>query len=506
MNSLKLSLVSVFILSLSLFNVSIAQQKPNILIIMGDDIGIPNLSAYGHGMMGYQTPNIDKIAREGVMFTDYYAEQSCTAGRSALITGQHVIRTGLSKVGLPGASIGIQEDDYTLAELLEPLGYSSGQFGKNHFGDRDEFLPTNHGFEEFYGNLYHLNAEEEPEHEDWPTGQEAERVPKPRGVLSATADGPVKDTGPLTKKRMETVDDEFMAAAFDFMERKTNEGKPWFTWMNTTGMHFWTHIEPKWKGKSGLNDYADGMLKLDWIVGEFRKKLVELGVDDNTIVIFTTDNGVHQATWPDAGVTWFNNEKTTNFEGGFRVPCMATFPERFNIEGGKLINGMTSHLDWVPTLLAAAGGEDIPEKLLTGKYTANGKTVKTHLDGYNMLPYWAGETSENPRKYFIYGTDDGQISAIRFADRWKLLYMEQKHYGQDVWIYNLEPLKAPILYDLRMDPFEKARETNSYHDWYARHIFMFGWAATYVMEFKNTFKEYPASQKPETWNITIIDD
>jgi arylsulfatase len=482
-----------------------AQDKPNILVIMGDDIGAPNLSAYGHGMMGYQTPNIDRIADEGIMFTDYYGEQSCTAGRSAFITGQHIIRTGLSKVGLPGAPVGIQDQTATLGELLKPLGYATGQFGKNHFGDQDQFLPTNHGFDEFFGNLYHLNAEEEPEHEDWPANDADGRVPRPRGVLKASADGPIEDTGPLTKKRMETVDDEFMAAAFDFMERKTEEGTPWFTWMNTTGMHFWTHVNEEWRGKSGLNEYADGMLKLDWIVGQFLEKLQELGVAENTIVIFTTDNGVHQATWPDAGVTWFNNEKTTNYEGGFRVPCMASFPDRYGIEPGTIVNDVTSHLDWVPTLLAAAGGENINDQLKKGTFESNGKTFKNHLDGYNMLPLWSGKTEKNPREYYIYGTDAAEISAIRFADRWKLLYMEQMHYGQDVWMYKLIPLKAPWLFDLRMDPFEKARETNSYQDWWARHVFMIGWGASYVVEFKETFKDYPPAQKPATWNVTEME-
>ena len=497
---------SIFITLLALifaFQVS-AQQKPNILVIMGDDVGAPNISAYGHGMMGYKTPNIDRIANEGIMFTDYYAEQSCTAGRSAFITGQHVIRTGLSKVGLPGADVGIQDETPTLGDLLKPLGYTSGQFGKNHFGDQDKYLPTNHGFDVFFGNLYHLNAEEEPENVDWPPGEDGGRVPKPRGVLKASADGPVQDTGPLTKKRMETVDDEFMAAAFEFMEEQTEAGKPWFTWMNTTGMHFWTHVEEKWQGKSGLNFYADGMLKLDWIVGQFLQKLEDLGVADNTIVVFTTDNGVHQATWPDAGVTWFNNEKTTNYEGGFRVPCMARFPDRYGIKAGTIINDVAAGLDWVPTLMAAAGDANIKQKLMAGNYRSGNKTFKNYLDGHNMLPLWSGQVDENPRKYYIYGTDGGEISAIRFADRWKLLYMEQKHYGQEVWMYKLEKLKAPWLYDLRMDPFEKARETNTYQDWWARHLFMVGWGASYVVDFKNTFKDYPAAQKPATWNVTEI--
>lgn len=490
---------------MSLFLTTVqAQKQPNILVIMGDDVGIPNISAYSHGMMGYQTPNIDQIAKDGIMFTDYYGEQSCTAGRSAFITGQHIIRTGLSKVGLPGAPVGIHDDTATLADMLRSLGYATGQFGKNHFGDQDKHLPTAHGFDEFFGNLYHLNAEEEPEHEDWPENDADGRVPRPRGVIKSTADGPVKDTGPLTKKRMETVDQEFRDAAFDFMERKTAEGQPWFTWMNTTGMHFWTHIDDEYAGVSGLNKYADGMIRLDDIVGDFLEKLKELGVDDNTIIIFTTDNGVHQATWPDAGVTWFHGEKTTNWEGGFRVPAMASFPERFNIEPGTVINEVTSHLDWVPTLLAAAGDKEIPQKLLDGELESNGRKYRGHLDGYNMLPLWSGKTEKNPREYFIYGTDAGEISAIRFGDRWKIMYMEQKAIGQDVWVYNLETLKAPWLFDLRMDPFEKAHETNSYHDWYARHIFMFAYAGSYVMEFKATFKDYPQIQAPATWNITEV--
>ena len=497
---------ALFTLLFAMANMLYAQQKPNILVIMGDDIGIPNISVYGHGMMGYQTPNIDRIAREGVMFTDYYGEQSCTAGRSAFITGQHIIRTGLSKVGLPGAPVGIQDQTATLGEMLQSIGYATGQFGKNHFGDQDQFLPTAHGFDEFFGNLYHLNAEEEPENPDWPAGDAGGRVPRPRGVMKATADGPIQDTGPLTKKRMETVDDEFKEAAFDFMERQTAAGKPWFTWMNTTGMHFWTHISDDWKGKSGLNEYADGMLKLDDIVGQFLTKLDDLGVADNTIVIFTTDNGVHQATWPDAGVTWFRNEKTTNWEGGFRVPCMAKFPDRYGIPKGKIVNAVTSHLDWVPTLMAAAGEPNIGEKLKNGNLRVNGKTFKNHLDGHNMLPLWSGKTNTNPREYYIYATDAAEISAIRFADRWKLIYMEQKAEGQDVWFYKLEQLKAPWLYDLRMDPFEKAKETNRYHDWWARRVFMLGWGGSYVVEFKNTFKEFPPAQKPATWNVTELSE
>jgi len=475
-----------------------AQGKPNVLVIMGDDVGIPNISAYSHGMMGYQTPNIDRIAKEGVMFTDYYGEQSCTAGRSAFITGQHIIRTGLSKVGLPGAKEGITPDDITLGGLLQAQGYATGQFGKNHFGDRDEHLPTNNGFDEFFGNLYHLNAEEEPEHEDYPKDPAFAKRFGPRGVIKATADGAIQDTGPLTKKRMETVDDEFMAAAMDFIDRQHAAKKPWFCWFNTSRMHFWTHVRAENRGKSGLNEYADAMLELDAQVGAFLKKLEDLGVDKNTIVVFTTDNGVHAATWPDAGVTWFNNEKTTNWEGGFRVPCMARFPGE--IPAGSVVNDVMSHLDWVPTILAAVGEPNIGQKLKAG-YSANGRDYKIHLDGYNFLPRLTGKAEKGPRTHFIYGTDGGKISAIRFDDRWKAIYMEQASHGTRVWVDKLEELKAPLLFDLRMDPFEKAEHTNTYWDWYSRHIFLFGRASSYVVPFIKSFKEYPRSQKPATWNL-----
>ncbi|MGB0837243.1 MAG: arylsulfatase [Flavobacteriaceae bacterium] len=483
-----------------------SNKQPNILVIMGDDVGAPNLSAYGRGMMGYQTPNIDRIANEGMMFTDYYGEQSCTAGRAAFITGQSVIRTGLTKVGMPGAKVGIQDEDPTLGTLLKPLGYATGQFGKNHFGDRDEYLPTRHGFDEFYGNLYHLNAEEEPEDEYYPKDpQELARIAKPRGVIQATADGKVKDTGPLTKKRMETVDDEFEAAAMNFIDQNTKEGKPWLTWMNTTRMHFWTHVRPENRGRSGLNEYADGMLELDDLVGRFLTKLEDLGILENTIVIFTTDNGVHQATWPDAGVTWFRNEKTTNWEGGFRVPAMARFPKRYGIKPGTIINGVTSHMDWVPTLVAAAGNPNVTQELLDGSFESQGKNYRVHLDGYNMLDYWSGKTKVNPRRYFIYSTDGGEISAVRFADRWKAMYMVQDAEGSEVWLRKLEHLKAPYIFDLRMDPFEKALETNSYYDWYSKKVgYMINWSASYIQEFKATFKDYPQRQKPASWNITEV--
>ncbi len=475
-----------------------AADKPNILVIMTDDVGIPNISAYSHGMMGYQTPNIDRIAREGVLFTDYYGEQSCTAGRSAFITGQHIIRTGLSKVGLPGADEGILPAHLTLGGLLQKQGYATGQFGKNHFGDRDEQLPTNHGFDEFFGNLYHLNAEEEPENVDYPDDPEFKKRFGPRGVIRSFADGRIEDTGPLTKKRMETVDDEFLAAAMDFIDRQQAAGKPWFTWFNTSRMHFWTHVREEHLGRSGLNFYADGMLELDDQVGAFLKKLDDLGIAENTIVVFTSDNGVHQATWPDAGVTWFNNEKTTNWEGGFRVPALARFPAE--IAAGTIVNDVMSHLDWVPTIMAAVGEPDIGDQLKAG-YSANGREYKIHLDGYNFLPRLSGETNEGPRTHFIYGTDDAQISAIRFDDRWKAMYLEQKAHGTRVWFEELVELKAPLLFDLRMDPFEKAMETNTYWDWVTRRIYLFGRAASYVLPFIQSFEEYPPTQAPATWSL-----
>ena len=479
-------------------NPAVAADKPNILVIMTDDVGIPNISAYSHGMMGYQTPNIDRIAKEGVLFTDYYGEQSCTAGRSAFITGQHIIRTGLSKVGLPGAAEGILPAHLTLGGLLQKQGYATGQFGKNHFGDRDEQLPTNHGFDEFFGNLYHLNAEEEPENVDYPDDPEFKKRFGPRGVIKSFADGRIEDTGPLTKKRMETVDDEFLAAAMDFIDRQQAADKPWFTWFNTSRMHFWTHVREEHLGRSGLNFYADGMLELDDQVGAFLKKLDDLGIAENTIVVFTSDNGVHQATWPDAGVTWFNNEKTTNWEGGFRVPALARFPAE--IPAGAIVNDVMSHLDWVPTIMAAVGEPDIGDQLKAG-YSANGREYKIHLDGYNFLPRLSGETNEGPRTHFIYGTDDAQISAIRFDDRWKAMYLEQKAHGTRVWFEELVELKAPLLFDLRMDPFEKAMETNTYWDWVTRRIYLFGRAASYVLPFIQSFEEYPPTQAPATWSL-----
>ncbi len=475
-----------------------AADKPNILVIMGDDIGIPNISHYSFGMMGYQTPNIDSIAKEGVMFTDYYGENSCTAGRAAFITGQHVIRTGLSKVGLPGADLGIQPEDPTLAELLKPLGYATGQFGKNHFGDKDEFLPTNHGFDEFFGNLYHLDSEEEPENEVYPKDPEFRKRFGPRGVIQSSADGKIQDTGPLTKKRMETVDDEFMAAAMDFVDRQHAAKKPWFVWFNTSRMHFWTHVRAENRGKSGLNEYADGMLELDAQVGTWLQKLKDLGVEDNTIVIFTTDNGVHHATWPDGGITPFRNEKTTNWEGGFRVPCFAKFPGK--IPAGTVVNDVMSHLDWLPTIMSWVGEPDIKQKLKKG-YQAADKTFKVHLDGYNFGLRLEGKVEKAPRKYFVYATDAAKISAIRFDDRWKALYMVQDAEGTEVWLRKLRVLKAPMIFDLRMDPYEKATTSNNYWTLWSQRVFQLAQAGRYVQEFVATFEDFPPRQRPASWTI-----
>jgi len=479
-----------------------AADRPNILVIMGDDIGIPNISIYSHGMMGYQTPNLDRLAREGALFTDYYGENSCTAGRSAFITGQHVIRTGLSKVGLPGSDFGIRPEDPTLGDMLRAEGYATGQFGKNHFGDRDEHLPTNHGFDEFFGNLYHMNAEEEPENEDWPDDPAFNAAFSPRGVLHSTVDGEIEDTGPLTAERMETVDDEFMAATMDFIDRNHEQDKPWFAWFNTTRMHFYTHVRDENRGRSGLNEYADGMHELDDQVGLLMAKLEDLGIADNTIVIFTTDNGVHQSTWPDAGVTWFRNEKTTNWEGGFRVPAMVRYPG--HIQEGMVVNNVMSHLDWVPTIMSYVGVTDIKERLMQG-YEMGGTNYRVHLDGYDFTGRLAGETTDSPRPYYIYASDAAEITAIRFNDRWKAIFMEQQSTGNRVWIDNFTPLKAPLLMDLRMDPFEKAIDTsNTYYEWWMRRVFLLQQGGAMTAQFVRTFVEYPPRQRPPSLDMSEI--
>jgi arylsulfatase len=436
-------------------------DKPNILVIWGDDIGGFNISANNQGMMGYKTPNIDRIAKEGAVFTDWYGQQSCTAGRAAFITGQSPMRTGLTKVGLPGAPEGMKKEDPTIAELLKPLGYVTGQFGKNHLGDLDEMLPSNHGFDEFYGNLYHLNAEEEPEHPDYPKDAEFKKKFGPRGVIHSFANGKITDTGPLTKKRMETVDEEVTARAMDFMETAVKDDKPFFVWWNSTRMHVFTHLKPESEGKTGLGVYADGMVEHDGMVGQLLAKLKELGVEDNTIVMYSTDNGAEFFSWPDGGTTMFRGEKATQWEGGFRVPTMIRWPGV--IKPGTVINEIGAHEDMLTTLLAAAGDTTVKEDLLKGRKVGD-KTFKVHLDGYNLLPALKGE-AEWPRHDFLYWTDDGNIAAVRYKN-WKITFLRQNAVGIDVWRKPFEQLRAPMITNLRMDPFEraeneKARATSS---------------------------------------------
>ena len=466
-------------------------NKPNILVIMGDDIGWFNTSAYNSGMMGYRTPNIDSIAAEGVRFTDAYGQQSCTAGRAAFITGQSPKRTGLLKIGMPGDPLGLQPEDPTLAELLKPHGYATGQFGKNHLGDRDEHLPTNHGFDEFFGNLYHLNAEEEPENSDYPKDPAFRETYGPRGVIKSSADGEIEDTGPLTKKQMETVDEEFLTAAIDFIERKEQEDTPWFVWYNTTRMHIFTHLRPESEGATGLGIFADGMTEHDGHVGQLLDKLDELGAADNTIVIYTTDNGAEKFTWPDGGTSPFRGEKATTWEGGIRVPFLMKWPGQ--IEGGQVSNEILSLEDMVPTLMAAAGEPDIKDKLLEG-HTAGDKTFKVHLDGYNLLPSLTGEADEWPRKEFFAFVDDGTLGAVRY-NRFKFHFTTQEEEGMAAWLKPQEPRKAPMLIDLRADPFEMAPLDSSYYDdWLLRRMYVFVPLQDLVGNFMATFEEFPPRQ------------
>ena len=489
-------LATVAILALSAS--AAAQDKPNILVIWGDDIGWFNISAYNMGMMGYKTPNIDRIANGGMLFTDAYGQNSCTAGRAAFITGQSPFRTGLLKVGLPGAKEGLFKEDPTIAEMLKPHGYMTGQFGKNHLGDLDEHLPSNHGFDEFFGNLYHLNAEEEPEDPDYPTDPEFKRRFGPRRVIHSYADGRIEDTGPLTKKRMETVDTEFLAAGLDFMDRAHQENKPFFLWFNSTRMHIWTHLTDEAEGVTGQGVYADGMAEHDGHVGQLLDKLDELGISDNTIVMYSTDNGAELMTWPDGGMIPFRGEKNTTWEGGFRIPMMVQWPGK--IEPGQVSNEIISLEDWMPTLLAVAGDTNIKEKLLKG-HSAGDMTYKVHLDGYNMLPYFTGETDESPRKEMFYFTDDGQLSALRYG-QWKMMFSEQRAHGFDVWQEPLVTLRFPKLLNLRRDPFERAdHESIGYDTWRAERIYMLAPGAAYVGQFLATFQEFPPRQKPGSFNL-----
>ena len=490
------------LLFVSVFSFAQAQDKPNILVIWGDDIGQSNVSAYTMGLVGYRTPNIDRVANEGMIFTDYYSEQSCTAGRSSFITGQSVLRTGLSKVGMPGAKEGISEKDPTIAEMLKPLGYATGQFGKNHLGDLDEMLPTNHGFDEFFGNLYHLNAEEEPELEDYPDPAEFPEFRKrfgPRGVIHSFSDGKIEDTGPLTKKRMETIDDETIAAAKKFIRDAVSSGKPFFVWWNGTRMHFRTHVKDSNRGISGQNEYGDGMVEHDMHVGELLDLLDELGVADNTIVQYGTDNGPHKNTWPDAGVNPFRGEKNTNWEGGWRTPSMVRWPGK--IEARSVSNEIMSGMDWFPTYLAAAGNPNIKADLLKG-ITVNGRSYKVHLDGYNMIPHLTGKEKKGARKELFYFSDDGELMSLRYND-WKVTFMHQPSQGTlDTWSKPMVTTRIPWLYNLRRDPYEFATTTsNTYWDWYLDHVFLLLPAAEYVGQFIATFKEYPPRMKAASFNL-----
>jgi arylsulfatase len=470
-----------------------AADKPNILVIWGDDIGPFNISAYNRGIMGYKTPNIDRIANEGILFTDSYGDQSCTAGRAGFITGQHPIRTGLTKVGLPGAAEGLQKEDVTIAELLKAQGYTTGQFGKNHLGDRDEHLPTNHGFDEFFGNLYHLNAEEEPEHPDYPKDPEFRKRFGPRGVIKSSADGRIEDTGPLTKKRMETVDEEFLAAGLDFIERADGADKPFFMWFNSTRMHVWTRLKPSSQGVTGQGLYADGMTEHDGHVGQLLNKLDALGITENTMVMYATDNGAELALWPDGGYTPFKGEKNSNWEGGYRVPMMVRWPGQ--IEAGAVSNEIIAMMDWLPTFLAAAGDPDVKEKLKAGMRVGSTR-YKVHLDGHNFLPYLTGKKESGPRDDFIYSSDTGDIVGIRDGD-YKMVFKEQRAHGLQVWQDPYVTLRMPKIFNLRMDPYERMdHEGSGYDQWMGEHMFLFLPAMIKVTQFRATFEEFPQRQKP----------
>jgi arylsulfatase A-like enzyme len=513
---------ATFVVSVALNQPLAAQtsSKPNIVIIWGDDIGQADVSAYSRGLMGFKTPNIDRVAKEGVMFTDYYGEQSCTAGRASFITGQSGLRTGLTKVGLPGATLGLQKEDPTIAELLKPLGYATGQFGKNHLGDRNEFLPTVHGFDEFYGNLYHLNAEEEPENPDYPKDPAFRAKYGPRGVLDCKASdvddqtvdprfGKVgkqvcKDTGPLTKERMVTIDDDIVNRAVDFIKRQKDAGKPFFVWVNTTHMHFRTHTKPESIGQSGRwqSPYHDTMIDHDKNVGTILKALDDVGIAGNTFVMYSTDNGPHMNSWPDGAMTPFRSEKNTNWEGAYRVPAMFRWPGK--IKPDQVSNEIVSHLDMLPTILAIAGDPDVKDKLLKG-YTVGDMTYKVHLDGDNLVPYLNGQSEKSPRESFFYINDDQQLTGLRY-DNWKLVFMEQRAPGTAlVWANPFTNLRVPKMFNLRTDPYERADITsNTYYDWLLDHAFLVVPAQDYVGQFLATFKNYPSRQKAASFNLDEV--
>ena len=515
MRKKKIAFICIVLLTPFLFAIGqvSAAQKPNILVIWGDDIGTWNISHNNRGMMGYRTPNIDRIANEGLSFTDYYGQQSCTAGRAAFLGGNVPVRTGMTKVGLPGAKEGWQKTDVTIATVMKSLGYATGQFGKNHQGDRDEHLPTMHGFDEFLGNLYHLNAEEEPENRDYPgdmvlaNGKTFREQYGPRGVLHAWAnpDGTqkIEDTGPLTKKRMETIDDETIAAAKDFINRQHKANKPFFVWWNGTRMHFRTHVKKEHTGISGPsgNEYHDGMVEHDMHVGELLKLLDNLGIAKDTIVFYSTDNGPHFNTWPDAATTPFRSEKNSNWEGAYRVPAFVRWPGHF--PAGVTLNGIVAHEDWLPTLAAAAGDPDIKGKLAKG-VKLNGRRYKNYIDGYNMLDYFSGKVKDSPRKEFIYVNDDGQIVAIRY-DAWKTVFLENRGVAFGVWREPFTELRIPLLFNLRRDPFEKAQHnSNTYNDWFLDRAFVLVPLQQLAGKFLMTMKEYPPSQTPGSFNLEKI--
>jgi arylsulfatase A-like enzyme len=488
-----------------------AAKKPNILVIWGDDIGTWNISHNNRGMMGYKTPNIDRIAREGVSFTDYYGQQSCTAGRAAFLGGNVPVRTGMTKVGLPGAKEGWQKTDVTIATVLKAQGYATGQFGKNHQGDRDEHLPTMHGFDEFFGNLYHLNAEEEPEHRDYPgdkklaNGKTFRETYGPRGVLKCKADGKgvqsIENTGPLTKKRMETIDEETLAAAKDFIARQSKGGEPFFCWWNATRMHFRTHIKEASLGKSGQDEYGDGMVEHDGHVGELLQALDDLGLADDTIVLYSTDNGPHFNTWPDAATTPFRSEKNSNWEGAYRVPAFVRWPGKF--PAGTTVNGIVSHEDWLPTLAAAAGAPDIKAKLAEG-VELNGRKYRNAIDGYDQTAYLSGKVEASPRSEFFYVNDDGQIVAIRYDD-WKAVFLENRGVALEVWREPFIELRIPLLFNLRRDPFEKAHPNATvYNDWMIDHAFVAVPLQQIAGKFLMSMKDYPPSQTPGSFNLDKI--
>jgi len=490
-----------------------ATKPPNILVIWGDDIGTWNISHNNRGMMGYTTPNIDRIAREGVSFTDYYAQQSCTAGRAAFIGGSVPVRSGMTKVGLPGAAQGWQKTDITMATVLKGRGYATGQFGKNHQGDRDEHLPTMHGFDEFFGNLYHLNAEEEPENFDYPKdklmpdGRTFLQTYGPRGVIHSWADGKggqrIENTGPLTRKRMETIDDETSDRAIAFIREQQAAGKTWFVWWNGTRMHFRTHVKAENRGKSGQDEYSDGMVEHDAHVGKILKVIDDLGLANNTIVMYSTDNGPHYNTWPDAGTTPFRSEKNSNWEGAYRVPAFIRWPGHF--PAGVTLNGIVSHEDWLTTFAAAAGDTDVKERLLKGT-TINGRPYKNHLDGYNLLDYLSGKVKESPRHEFFYVNDDGEVVAIRYDD-WKTVFLENRGVAFGVWREPFTELRVPLLFNLRRDPFEKAQaNANTYNDWFLDRAFVVVPLQGLAAKFLQSMADYPPSQTPGSFNLSKIQE